>query len=264
MPAMRQAECGGPAKDVPRSDRVADVERKPVALSSRVMTGVSVVIVAHFVAVIARILSPMSGPWVTREGPSMSTPPQFAYDMNRVVEPYLRSIKLTSNYHYEGNRPGRPAAKLMIRMKDPSGHEQTETILPDSKANRMVQNRQQRLARWLADDQPVAAPIGEMIAAPNANAPTTQIWEQVGNRQLRLATTPTHLIPRDRGVFRPSDWSLLVLRSYGRRLERKSGTGEPQLLRGTFEPIPPAVLFMDNLPRGAFEELVSDYGELPR
>lgn len=260
---MRQADCGGPAKDVPRSDRAADDQLKVTGLTGRVMAAVSVVIVAHFVAVIARILAPMSGPWVTREGPSMSTPPQFAYDVNRVVGPYLRTIKLTSNYHYEGNRPGRPAAKLMIRTKDSSGHEQTETILPDAKANRMVQNRQQRLARWLADDQPVAAPIGEMIAAPNAAAPTTQIWEQVGNRQLRLGSTPIHLIPRDRGAFRPSDWSLLVLRSYGRRLERTSGA-EPQLLRGTFEPIPPAVLFAGNLPRGAFEELVSDYGELPR
>jgi hypothetical protein len=103
-----------------------------------------------------------------------------------------------------------------------------------------------------------------MIPAPNRAVPTVRIWEIAGNGGLELRTVPEHLVPRDRPVFRASARSLLLARSYARYLCRINGAAKAEVIRHTQEPIPPAVMFMSNQPpAGAFNELTSNFGELP-
>jgi hypothetical protein len=83
-----------------------------------------------------------------------------------------------------------------------------------------------------------------------------------GPHRLRLKSVPQHLAPRDRSVFRPSEWSLLLARSYARHLCRAHGAASAEIVRHTREAIPPAVLFFDDAPPEAFEELVSTFGEV--
>ena len=75
---------------------------------------------------------------------------------------------------------------------------------------------------------------------------------------------PEHLIPRDRPVFRPSEQSLLLARSYARYLCRTHGAATAELIRHTGEPITPAVMFTSGQPpAAAVNELISSFGELP-
>lgn len=214
----------------------------------------------HFGAVVVRIIASPSGPWPTRFGTSTATPPQFAYDALAIVEPYLRSLRLSHDYHYLGNRPDRPMARLVWVSPPSAGSMHKQELLPDPMANMWVRHRQELLARWLADDQPVTPPIGEMIPAPNTSAPSALVWEPVGDRQLQLRQIPVHLIPRDQPVFRPSEISLVMARSYARHLARQNRSGPGRIARQTHEAIPPAILFEQNVPTDAFAELMSDFG----
>lgn len=225
----------------------------------------SVAIAGHLLAVAAMVLAAPSGPWPSAEGSTLSTPPQFAYSLNNAVPAaYLRSIGMTNNYHFLRNRPVLPGVSFEVRLKDSSGNAFRTVKFPEEDSNFWVRHRQSLLARGLADDQPVEPPQGEMIPAPNRSAPTAQIWEMIEDRGLELRTVPEHLVPRDRPVFRPSERSLLLARSYARYLCRKNGAATAELIRHTQEPITPAVMFMSGQPpAAAFNELISNFGELP-
>jgi hypothetical protein len=93
---------------------------------------------------------------------------------------------------------------------------------------------------------------------------TALIWDFDAERTLRLRAVPEHLVPRDRPVFRPSSWSLLLARSYVRHLCRVNGASTAELVRHSREPILPALIFMPEPPAATFDELVSSFGELPR
>jgi hypothetical protein len=90
------------------------------------------------------------------------------------------------------------------------------------------------------------------------------IWDVAGNRRLVLRPVPAHLVPRDRAVYRPSDWSMLMARSYVRHLCREHGAVKGELIRHTFDPVPPAVLFLESPNPAEFGELVSNFGEVTR
>lgn len=231
-------------------------------LSRRWTAIISAALIVHIVAVVSAVLASPSGPWPMRDGSGMSTPPQFAFDTQRAFNWYVRALRLNHNHHYSGNRPDRPVAKLAVPTKDSTGRDSKKIVLPDPQANLWVQRRQKILTSWLADDQPARPPIGEMIPAPNMPAPSAIIWDSVDNHRLRLRTVPLHLMPRDRPVFRPSEWSMLLARAYSRRLSRVSKTDGLGTIRLTYEAIPPAILFFPNSQPGAYDELVSDYGVL--
>jgi hypothetical protein len=225
----------------------------------------SAVITYHLLSVGLMALAAPSGPWPSMEGVNLSTPPQFAYSLQRALTAdYSKALKLTHNYHFTSNRPGLPGAYFEVRLKDAAGREVETVRVPDPGATSWVRHQQALLARRLADDEPVAPPQGETIAAPHRQVPNVQIWDIVDNRKLKLKSVPMHLVPRDRMVFRPSDWSLLLARSYGRYLCRLHGAATAEIIRHTEDPLPPAVLFEDNQQAGAFGELVSNFGELPR
>jgi len=233
----------------------------PAPPSRPLVVVASAAIVLHLGAVLANVLAAPSGPWPPTG--MTATPPQLAHSVNRQVAPhYLAPLKLTPNYHFASNRPGRPGAWFEVRLTDEAGRAVKTVRIPDPAAPPAVRHRQALLALALADDMPVAPPGMEAVAAPGREVPTVLIWDHVGERELRLRSVPAHLVPRDRPVFRPSDWSLVLARSYVRHLCREHGAAKGELTRHTREAIPPAVLFEDDVPPDAFGELVSHFGEV--
>lgn len=230
----------------------------------------SLAIALHLIAVVSAALAAPSGPWPSPppEGEGMGMPPQFAVSVREAVGPaYLEPIKMTHSYHFPSNRPAQPAVYLEVHLKDDTGREIETVRIPDPKANLWVRYRQMLLARLLADDQ-VAQRGPEVIAAPNRKVPTVLIWESVsGNDRVgKLREVPQHLpgVPLESRVERPSDVSLLLAHSYVRYLCRTHGAASGELIRHIRLPIPPSVLFEDNIQAGNFDEIISNFGELPR
>ena len=225
----------------------------------------SAAVAFHLLAVACLALAAPSGPWPTAFGASTAAGPQFARGVSAALTPsYLGPLKLTHNYHFAGNRPGATAVYVEARLKDAEGRTVATVRLPDERANFWVRHREALLAQWLTDDQPVPPRPGEAIPAPNRAVPTVTIWDVGPDRALALRAVPEHLVPRERPVYRPSDWSLLLARSYARHFCRRHGATSVELVRHTREPVLPAVLFLPEPPADAFDELISNFGELPR
>jgi len=221
----------------------------------------SVAIAGHLVAVLAMVLAAQSGPWFTPMGPSSALPPPFAESINEVASPnYLRWIKMTNDYHFASNRPALPAAIFEVRLKDQDGKELAILKFPDGKANFWVRHRQSMLARALADDQPVQPTQGELIPAPGQQVHTVQIWDGEPQHQ-QLRTVPEHLIPRERPVFRPSEWSLLLAKSYARFLCRTHGAASAEVIRHTRESLSPMIWRGFNPPPESTNDFVAHFGD---
>jgi hypothetical protein len=224
----------------------------------------SVAIFAHLVAIAVMVLAAPSGPWASPFGMSMALAPQFAQSGYDVATPaYLRWIKMTHNYHFPSNRPGAPGVYLEVKLKDSSGKIIETLKFPDNKANAFVRHRQLLLARQLADDTPLPPRQGEVVAAPGRAIHKTEFWDMPEAGKLHLKALPDILVPRDRPVFRPSDWSMVLVKSYTRYLCRSHGAAKAEVIRHTKDPVPPIVLYLGDIPAGAFDELVSNYGDLP-
>jgi hypothetical protein len=225
----------------------------------------SLVIGFHLTSVVFGALAAPSGPWPTPDGRDTFTRPQFAFSAYRAVGlDYLSGLKLANNYHFPGTRPGLLGVYLEIRLKDEKGQPIATLHFPEDNVNTWVRHGQAVMARGLTDDQPIAPPMTETVAPPNQQVRTVPIWDIVENNHLRLKEVPEHLIPRDRPVQQPSEVVLLLTRSVTRYLCRTHGAASAEVIRHTQVPISPAVLFMDNVQPGAFDELISNFGELPR
>ena len=227
----------------------------------------SVAIGGHLLAVLAMILAVPSGPWPAADGSSLSTPPQFAYSLNKLIPDwYLRSLGMAHDYHYFSNNPALIGVSIELRLEAADGRPLGTLPLPDQRCNWWVGHRQALLARGLADDLPIFPPEGEMVAAPGQALPSSPIWELSPDGGLELRNVPEHLIPRERPVFRPSDKSLLLARSMARYACRTHGAAKVEVIRRTQERIPPAVMFLPSPPAGdsasnAAGELVSNFGK---
>lgn len=226
----------------------------------------SVAIVFHLSTLFIKVLAAPSGPWFTGEGPSLAAPPHLAMYFNEhLASPYLRTVKMTHNYHFTSNRGAMPRAYLTVKLENDAGEVQETLRFPDPNAGRFVRRWQELVTRWLVDDQPVQPGQGEFIPAPNQTVPTVLIWEMGGqDRQLRLVPVAEHLIPRDRPVMKPSDWSMIIMRSYARHLCKTTGADRVEIIRHSREPIPPTALFARDLRSEAFEELQSNFGRLSK
>ncbi len=222
----------------------------------------SLLLVLHLSCLAIAALDAPSGPWSTPFGESMAMPPTFAETTNRVTGPIvIHGLRIANNYHYPSNRPAFSGVYLEARLKDASGKLVKTLRFPDPDAPMAVRHRQYMLIRWLADDIPVPPPEGEVIPAPNQRMNTLRIWDIVEPRRLRLREVPEHLIPRDRPVFRPSDWTLLVCRSYARYLCRTEGAAAVEMVRKSREPISPIVIMGGNAAPETLMEMESSFGE---
>jgi len=240
----------------------------PSATTRKVPTWIiligSLAIIGHLASVLVMVLAAPSGPWASPFGMSMALAPQFAQSAYNVVTPsYLRWIKMTHNYHFPTNRPGAPGVTLEVKIRDGSGKLVETLKFPDENANAFVRQRQVLLLRQLADDQPMPQQQAEVVAPAHKDMRKVSVWEPLEQGKLRLKAVPAILVPRDRPVFRPSDWSMLVAKSYARYLAHSHHAASVELIRHTKDPVPPIVLYLGDVPPGTFDELISSYGELP-
>jgi len=176
---------------------------------------------------------------------------------------YVQGIKLAQSYHFASNHP-ESGIKFEVRLKDEAGQPMVTLRFPDPNANPWVRHRQLVAAQWLGFDQLVPPRPGEALPAPNQAVKTVVIWDGGADMNRHLREVPEHLIPRDRPVFRPTDWSLLLARSYVRYLCRTHGAASGEFVRRTRLPVGPDVLAVPEAPPGTYEDLVAHYGDLPR
>jgi hypothetical protein len=226
----------------------------------------SLAIVFHFVSVLSGALAAPSGPWPSQDESIMVDPPAFAASLKRTVGPsYLSWLKLNHDYHFQSNQPNPVGVYFEVRLKDEVGKEITTLKFPDAEANALVRSLQQDLARWLISDESMLAPGAEKIGAPKQAPPSLLMWNSEDGRTSTLEKVPEHLIDRDRNILCPSDWSLLLVRSYCRYLCRKHGATSAELIRHIRNPIPPSVLNNndEDQPEKS-EDLVAYYGDLPK
>ena len=130
-----------------------------------------------------------------------------------------------------------PGVFFEAELKDDTGSVIKTVKFPDDKANFWLRHRQLLLARALFEDLPVQPQRGEAIAPPKQMPPSVEIWEPGQGNVLRLRAVPEHLVPRDRTVFRPAEWSRLLARSYARYLCRMHGAASAEIIRHTKDPI---------------------------
>jgi hypothetical protein len=243
-----------------------------LALPRWLIVAGSAAIAVHLFAVGALVLAAPSGPWfVPQIGPSPALPPTFADTVNEVTAPnYLRHVKLTHNYHFNSNHTSLPSVELEAHLKFKDGRVKTLKF-PDPDANPWVRHRQLLLIRGLTADVPVMTDPtkGVALAREAVKKPTVQYWEitppEGKYQSLRLKTEAEDRIPRNREVMRPSEWALLLAKSYARYLCHEYGAESVELIRYTQEPIFPAVLFGPPPPQQeAFPVLKANFGEFSK
>lgn len=241
----------------------------------------SALLLFHLSAIVLAALDAPSGPW---PNVGMVLPPTFARSSSELTRTHVKLLKVGHAFRFYSNRPGVPGAVLEVQLRDDAGQPlrdgRGEPLLlrfPDASANPWVRHRQAILARQLGDDNPVEPPMGEIIAPPGQAVPTVSYWARLDEvnpalrgagplrpedeRKLFLHTVPVHLVPRERPAMRPSDWEMVLVRSYARHLCRQYGAASAEVVRRTRDPIPPALLFQD-IPPAAFDDLVANYGEV--
>jgi hypothetical protein len=256
--------------------------RTGVALPPWLVFAVTVAIVLHLTAVVLPVLSAPSGPWASpgQGGRAMEESPRFALAAQGLSTLHTRYLRMGQNYHHVLNRPGDiPGVELEVRLRNSDGELIRTLKIPNPDANPWVRHRQELLVRSLAPDLPVDPPGQEMIAPAGKSVPTQSIWvlpeerlsdeksgqpapdEEDRTIQLRLRDVPQHLVPRTRSVMRPSEWTVLLARSYARHLCREYGAASAEVLRHTREPISPAIL-AETDPGATFDELVASFGKV--
>jgi hypothetical protein len=227
---------------------------------------VSAAIVFHFFALLIAVAAVESGPWPTPMGQSTAFPPAFAQEISdRITPPYLQPLQLSlSNYHFESNRTDYDAVYFEAQLHDSQGQLIKTVRLPQEGANFWVWNRQVLLAQKLGLDDPVAPPRGEAIPAPGKEPRMVMIWDSPrGEPPMQLRRVSEYLIARDRPVFKPSDLSLDLARSYSRYLCREYGAASVELVRHSRRPIFPTALLAPEPAPDAFEELICSFGDYP-
>ncbi|HVS37507.1 MAG TPA: hypothetical protein VMS17_18230 [Gemmataceae bacterium] len=246
-----------------------------VGLPRWIIVAGSAAILLHFTAVVVPILDAQSGPWPTPNGPSLDDPPAFAHAAAGLAEWHASYLRTSNDCHFIFNRPGRaPGVRVEVRLRDADGRMMRNVDLPEPQANPWLRHREELLVRQLAPDLPVPPPGMDMLPPPGKAGPTTTVWltrddvipgwtaPDDADVQFWMATIPQHLVPRNREVMRPSEWAVLLARSYSRRLCRETGAARAEVVRITREPMPPLVLFGNMPPPDAFVERSASFGEV--
>ena len=220
-------------------------------------------ITLHFLAIGVVVLAAPSGTWPTRFGESMSPGPKFAEALNNnIVAPaYAGPLRLNSNYHFASNRSLISAVYFEARLKDSEGTVTKTVKFPGDSGNFWRRHRYKLFALGLGSDIPVQPPGGEVIPAPGKQMEKMIIWDITDPKMWRLKEVPEHLVPKDRPVMRPSEWSLLLAHSYARYFLRDSDVASVEIIRHSKDQVLPAFMYVPSPPPGAFDELVCSFGE---
>lgn len=231
----------------------------------------SVVIVLHLGAVISRALAAPSGPWV---GAGPVAPPQFAYSLKRVAEPYLHALHLSHDYRFASNNPRNPGIYFEARLKNEAGEEIGTIRIPEEKANRWVRHRQALLASCLGEDEQIAPPSTELTAPPGQTLPKIPFWFPEKDDQLWKREEDGNWLLRNRQqlppmIMGPSKFTLLLAESYSRYLGGVHGAARVEIVRYHQNPIPPSVLFeepgeVEAFIKQMYLKQASNFGEYSR
>jgi hypothetical protein len=245
---------------------MAPVPSLPKATLPRWLVGVgSVAILFHLTAITVVILDAPSGPWMTSRGPNLVPGPTFSESI-REPTTYLHTqfLKMAPTFRFDSSYTNHHHAFFDVRLRRKKGDEPFAFHrIPDPKANPWVRHRQELLARALVVDAIIQPPTGDNIPAPGQKPRILKIWEESPqDRMLKIREVPEHLLPRERQVQRPAEWSLLLVRSYARYLGRRYDAELVEIIRHHRDPLPPAVLLSRDLPPTATEDLVASFGEV--
>jgi len=214
----------------------------PRPLPKALIVGISLGIVLHLGALVVLVTAAPSGPWNTPVGPSPALAPEFAGVALSKLEPvYFQPLQLTHNYHYATDQMENSTVSIEVTLKDERDKVIDTVVFPQKNVNRWLQQRQRLLAQNLGQDMQVMRRQGEQIAAPGKQIKAVNIWER-GPQEFTLKKVPMHLVPENQPVSRPSEWSLIVAKSYMRYLCRKHGAKSATLHRISRDPISPVVL----------------------
>jgi hypothetical protein len=220
----------------------------------------SIAVAFHLFLLLIHVIAAESGPWLTQDGPTPAGPPYFAALINSRMYKYFQTLHLTHNYHFASNQTDTPAVVFEVKLKDRKGKELETVKFPQEKANFWVRHRQSMLAKSLGDDQPVQAP------RTNAQPPRLfTIWN--GEATLKVEEVPDYKMSRDRPLFRPSKWSMLLAKSYARYAARTYASRYDdavsiEVIRRSRNPIRPEALVAGEAV-GMLDEMVSSFGEFP-
>jgi hypothetical protein len=235
----------------------------------------SAAIIVHLAAILVPILDVQSGPWVTNEGPRPAEAPHFAHAAAGLATAHADYLRVAHSYHFVSNRPGDlPGVEFDVRLKNDKGEVIDTLHFPDRNANPWVRHRQEVLASSLALDLPIEQQGAERLYA--GEVPKVPLWALPNedfksgvpppppqgdrNPPLHLQAVDQNRLPRYPGRMRPSEWSLILARSYARYLCATHGAASAEIVRRTKQPIPPAVLFGNETPPAAFNELEANFG----
>jgi hypothetical protein len=242
----------------------------------------SLVIGVHFLAVGTLVLSAANGPWAVRLDErvmeSTASGPKFAETLSDVFTPwYLEPLRLTHNYHYTpermpkvqtwdaGNRLLISSVYFEARLKDARGTLLRTIKFPGDTSNVWLRHRYKLLALGLGNDQPVQVNRAEVIPGPGKKMGKVTFWDSSDQNLWKLTSEDEHLVPKDRPVMQPSEWSLLLAHSYQRYLLRKyDDAASVELIRHSKDPVLPDFMYLPNLPPNTFNELVCSFGEYRR
>jgi hypothetical protein len=228
-------------------------------------------ILLHLAAVIVNVLTSPSGPWPTPFGGNMAMPPQFAYSASqvsawnvKVIPAYLQSLKMTHTYHFASSHTGMDGVYFEVRLRDADGKEIETLRFPISRPTRGCASAAVARLRP-CDDMPYIPPTTDLLPAAGQDAPRVLVWLGEEGAELRLRREYIHLLPKDRPTFQPSDWSLILSRSYARHLCHTHGAATAEVVRYSRSPYPPAILDSQNAPPASnFRTVVSNFGELSK
>lgn len=253
----------------------------PRKLPTELMIVGSIVIFCHFLALVALALTAYSGPWNPNAPPT--PPPPFAVAVSEVTtQYYLAPLHMTHNYHFTSNRIVVPSIYFEANLVDEQGETIKTLKFPDPRANSWVQHRQSILAQNLGGDQQVQRPQGENIQAPGEKArqanfffPPTQTA-----KTLEFFKIDEHLLqdlipPGGPPLFRPSEGSLALAKSYMEYLQNQHKAAGVEIVRHSHEPLGASLLLfvpeppnakaqprrvLDVVPPQIFDELVVNFG----
>jgi hypothetical protein len=213
-------------------------------------------------ALLIVVLAVPSGPWVSPFGPSPQEPPVFAQGISELTTRfYLRPLQLSSNYHFESNKTEYDSVYFEAQLRDANNNLIQTLRFPDEKANSWVWNKQIALAQSLGLDEPVQPPRGEVITPPGKPMPTVEVWDAPeGGGPLKLQKIPITRIPRDREIYRPTDLSLQLARSYSGYLCRQNQASSVELIRHSRRRLLPVFVRTEEGPPPD-EEMICSFGE---